>query len=241
MTYRDRYHQLQTELAALDDLLAIAPEDAVIDRFSIQKRKDRVVLLLENTSNPEQWPFNARVSFNGKPVESGQGINADFGGEAMSSLAKFITSLAASQWSSLGERGVIPNREDYQVVITGTSLGSFSFDIEEVPVQQSTYLEGPTPVEVAIQQAKEIMRASTGESEGLAEAIEETDNRALNDLRSFIRLLSESDAVCSLSAKGDTFSFGSMSQVRTALINLSLDNVIEDEIELSRTFSRLSS
>ena len=139
----------------------------------------------------------------------------------MSFFAKLITSLAASQGTALGGRGVIPNQEDYQIVMTGTSLGSFSFDIEELSDQQSSYLEAPSPVEVAIKQAKEIMRSSTLEPEALAEAIEETDNRALNDLRGFMGLLAEHKAICSLSSDGDTFGFDSISQVQTALSNLS--------------------
>ena len=131
---------------------------------------------------------------------------------------------------------MIPNQENYQIVITGTSLGSFSFDIEEVSDQQSSYLEAPSPVEEAIKKAKEIMRSSTLEPEALAEAIEETDNRALNDLRGFMGVLAEHEAICSLSSDGDTFGFDSVSQVQTALSNLSQDNVIEEEIDIRGRF-----
>ena len=233
---RHEYDRLQTELAALNDLLEMVPEEAVIDRISLQSRKSRVERRLENDPPPQRWPSTAKITFDGLPVVSDQGINANFGGEAMNSFAKFITSLAASQGTTLGERGVIPNQDYYQIVITGTSLGSFSFDIEELSDQQSSYLEGPSPVEEAIKQAKEIMKSSTLDPEALAEAIEETDNRALNDLRGFIELLAESEAVCSLSSEGDTFGFDSVGQVQTALVNLSQDNVIEDEIDIRGYF-----
>ena len=117
---------------------------------------------------------------------------------SITAFAKLVTSLAASQVTPLGERGIIPNQESFQIAITGTSPGSFAFDIEEVPDQQASFLEAPSPVEAAIQQAKEIMKSSTGEAESLAEAIEETDDRALSDLRTFISILAERDAICNV-------------------------------------------
>ena len=236
MMNKHRFDRLQTELVALDDLLKIVPEEAVIDRISLEERRSRIEQKLEHDPPPPRWPSAARITFNGLPVASNQGINATFGGDAMRFFGKLITSLAASQGTTLGERGVIPNQENYQIVITGTSLGSFSFDIEEVSDQQSSYLEAPSPVEEAIKKAKEIMRSSTLEPEALAEAIEETDNRALNDLRGFMGVLAEHEAICSLSSDGDTFGFDSVSQVQTALSNLSQDNVIEEEIDIRGRF-----
>ena len=230
------YDQLQTEMAALDELLEIVPEEAVIDRISIEKRKNLLERELETNPPPQRWPFAARIAFDGTPVLNSQGINANFGGDAMTTFAKLITSLAASQVTPLGERGVIPNQDSFQIAITGTSPGSFAFEIEEVPDQQISYLEAPTPVEVAIQQATEIMKSSTGEAESLAEAIEETDNRALGDMRAFIRILADSDATCSLSFEGESFRFDSASDVQKALNNLSQDNVVEGEVDIRGHF-----
>ncbi len=229
---KQMYDQLQTEMAALDELLEILPEEAVIDRISIEKRKNLLERKLETNPPPRRWPFAARIAFDGTPVLNSQGINANFGGDAMTAFAKLITSLAASQVTPLGERGVIPNQDSFQIAITGTSPGSFAFEIEEVPDQQESYLDTPTPVEVAIQQATEIIKSSTGEAESLAEAIEETDNRALNDFRAFISILAESDATCSLSIEGGTFGFESAGEVQAALNNLSQENVTEEEIAI---------
>ena len=80
------------------------------------------------------------------------------------------------------------------------------------------------------------MKSSTGEAESLAEAIEETDNRALGDMRAFIRILADSDATCSLSFEGESFRFDSASDVQKALNNLSQDNVVEGEVDIRGHF-----
>ena len=73
---RQRYDQLHTELAALSDLLEMVPEEAVIDRISLQKRRLSVEWKLENDPPPQRWPSAARITFNGLPVASGPRINA---------------------------------------------------------------------------------------------------------------------------------------------------------------------
>ena len=39
---KHRFDRLQTELVALDDLLKIVPEEAVIDRISLEERRSRI-------------------------------------------------------------------------------------------------------------------------------------------------------------------------------------------------------
>ena len=220
-----KYQFLHSELAELDKLLSMTPESAVIDRKSLEYRRSQVEAELEGNPPPPRWPASARLFFNGKPVVDRQGIYADFAGVAVNAFSKAVTSLAASQLAELGERGVIPNRDNYRLVVTGTSSGSFGFDVEEILDPQTSYLTDGSPVELAIGQAKTILESLAGDEEVIAEAIADTDERALDDLRDFLKVMVDSEAVCTLSFKNDMFRFRDVEQVRHGLDSLGTDNI----------------
>ena len=233
MSARERgYHHFLAELAELDKLLAITPESAVIDRLSLEYRKSQVEAELEANPPPARWPSSAHLSFNGKPVVDRQGIYADFAGAAMDAFAKTVTALAASQQTVLGERGVIPNQENYRLLVTGTAHGSFGFEVEEVLEPQASLLLDQSAVELAIGQTKDILEALVGDEEVIAEAIADTDERALDDLRDFLKLLADSEAVCSLSFKNAAFGFRDVGQVQRGLASLRKDNLHHGETEM---------
>ena len=116
-----QYHYLRAELAELDKLLSMTAESAVIDRMSLEYRRSQVEAELEANPPPPRWPATAHLAFNGKPVVDRQGVYADFAGAAVDAFAKAVASLAASRQAVLGGRGVIPNRENYRLLVTGTS------------------------------------------------------------------------------------------------------------------------
>lgn len=239
MSIREReYHRLQAELGELDRLIAATPGEAVINRATLEYRKSQVEEEIRANPAPLRWPAHAHLTFNGKPVVDRQGIYAEFAGEAVEAFAKAVTSLAASQDTELGARGKIPNQDEHQLIVTGTAPGSFGFELEEIMDrhQQASLLAEESAVEVAIGQAKTILAALTGDEEGLADAIADTDNRALNDVRGFLRLMADSEAVCSLSFKNDTFRFRDVSQVKQGVATLESDNIQEGQETLHGYF-----
>ena len=231
-----QYHYLRAELAELNNLLSMTPETAVLDRISLEYRKSQVEEELQSNPPPPRWPATARLAFNGKPVMDRQGIYADFAGRAIDAFSNAVTSLAASQQAVLGGRGVIPNRENYRVMVTGTAHGSFGFEIEEVLEPQTSFLSEESAVELAIGQAKGILESLVGDEEAIAEAIADTDDRALNDLRDFLRVMSTNEAICALSFKDTVFRFRDVGQVQRGLGSLGQDNLHEGDTEMSGYF-----
>ena len=224
-----QYHFLRSELAELDKLLSATPESAVIDRMSLEYRRSQVQGDLDACVRPPRWPVTAHLAFNGKPVVDRQGIHADFAGAAMDAFAKVVTSLAASQQAALGERGIIPGQDNYRMLITGTSHGSFGFEIEESVAPQAHFLEEESAVELAIGQAKGILESLVTDEEAIAEAVADTDERALNDLRDFLKVMADGEAICSLSFKNAIFRFRDVGQVARGLASLGQDNLHEGE------------
>ena len=231
-TLERRYNHLWSELTELDNLLSLTPESAVIDRRSLEYRRSQVEAELKENPPPLRWPASVRLGFNGKPVLDQRGIYANFAGSAVDAFANALTSLAGSQMAVLGERGVIPNRENYRVLVTGTSSGSFGFDIEEILEPQASYLADESAVELAIGQAKGILESLVSDEEAIAEAIADTDERALADLRDFLKVMAENEAVCSLSFKNQLFQFRDVGQVMRGFDSLSIDNLHEGEQQM---------
>ncbi len=237
MSSRERdYHFLRAELAELDKLLFMTPESAVIDRMSLKYRRSQVQAELDANPPPPRWPASAHLTFNVKPVVNGESIEAGFAGNAMEAFAKTVTSLAASRLGPLGERGAIPHQEDYRLLVTGTSHRSFGFDVEEAQEWQTGFLADESPVEFAIGQVKGILESLVGGEEEIAEAIAYTDGWALEDLRDFLKVLADSEAVCALSFKNAVFRFRDVGQVRRGIASLGTENVREGKGELTGHF-----
>ena len=237
MSAREReYHRLRADLDELDTLLSMTPESAVIDRISLEYRRSQVEHELKVNPPPARWPASVHLSFNGKPVVDQQGIYADFASAAVDAFTKAVSSLAASQQSALGERGVIPQQEKYRLLVTGTTHGSFGFDIEEAQDPQTSFLDDESAIETAIGQAQSILESLIGDEESLADAISDTDLRALDDMRDFLTVIASNEAVCSLSFKDSSFRFQDIGQVQVGLSRLATDNVHEGEMDLFGRF-----
>ena len=234
------YEYLRAELAELDELLAMTPEGAVIDRMSLESRRSEVAEELATYPTPSRWPVAARLTFNGKPVVDGKGIAIDFGGKAVSAFATVVASVGADQQGQLSERGPIPNRERFRLLITGTALGSFGFEIEENFHEEKVQTISPVseipPVEQAIERVKAILESSVTGGNVLADAIADTAPRALDDLRDFLNILANNQAICSISLKDDVFRFSDVGQVRQSLDRLGRDNIHEAEREILGSF-----
>lgn len=227
-----RYQFLRADLAEINNLLSMTPESALIDRMSLEHRRSQVEEELADCPLPTRRPATAHLAFNGMPVVDREGIYADFASAAVNAFSKVVTSLAASQHFVLGKSGVIPNKEKYRLLVTGTSRGSFGFEIEEASVPQARFNPGESPVTAAIGQAKGILESLVSDEETIAETIADTDERALKDVRNFLKVMADSEAVCSLSFKNEIFKFSDVGQVKRGLASLDQENLREFETEV---------
>ena len=139
------YRHLQAERDTLASFLAELPEESVIERMSLEARKEKIEQMIASWTPPSREPARARLTFRGKPVVGTHGIFADFGAVVVKAFTDAVAAIGASQSTPLGSRGRLPNREDYRLLITDTALGSFGFDLEEAP--HSDFLRELSPVE----------------------------------------------------------------------------------------------
>lgn len=202
--------------------------------MSLEARKKEVEDAIASQAVPSREPARVKLTFRGRPVvEESYGIFAEFGAAAVKSFAEAVAAIGVSKSGPLGQRGAIPNRDDYRLLITGTTVGSFGFELEEAPKDIFHEL---SPVESAIEQAKAIMESSVGSDDELADAVSEIDPRALEVLRAFLKIMADQEAVCTLEFKDKIFRFTDVGQVRRSEKRLSQDNIHEEDREITGTF-----
>ena len=234
MNIQERKHLL-AELTELDRMIDQTPETDAIDRMSLEARKSEVKEALAAAPVPSREPMRARLTFRGKPIVGSHGMFAEFGAKAINAFADAVAAIGASQTAALGTRGAIPNREEYQLLITGTALGSFGFELEEASKEDMFFPE-MSLIDHAIEQTRRIMEASLGTDDELTEAIAEADPRAVETLRSFLETLADQEAVCALDFKEEVFRFADVGQVRRSEGRLRQDNIHEEDKPLSGQF-----
>lgn len=231
------YHRqhLLAEQNFLREQLVGLPPSARLTRMSTEARLRTIDTQLAEMPVDEREPARARLTFNGAPVIGSHGIFADFGMRAVSSFTDAVASIAASLIAPLSSMGPIPNRDQNQLLITNTAIGSFGFELEEFRGAQLP-LEDESAVAIALDRTQALLQGTLGTDEDLADVASETDPRALEKIRMFLKILADSDAVCALQYRGRGVKFTDVGQVRASLERLGADNLRESEQQLHGEF-----
>ena len=230
------YRFLLADRATLKGLIAEIRPDEVITRRSFEYRLSQVEEELKAYEGYSPEVVEAELTFWGKPVSGSRGGSANFLSDVTKRFATAIHYIGASQkYVNLNPTGAVRDKNDYELMITDTALGSFGFRVEEASQQPSLSGEH-TPVERAIGGFKSILEASVGPDSQLAEAISDADSRAIKAVWEFLNDVAKEDAVCALEFKGDKFSFRDTLQVKRSRDRLDQDIVQEDDVEFSGRF-----
>lgn len=226
--------QLLAEQEFLKSRLERLPP-AGLTRRSVEARLRSVSDALSSSALDGFEPAKVRLTFRGRPVVGSHGIFADFGAKAVSSFNEAVSTVAASLSATLAATGPVPNREQYQLIVTGSAVGSFGFELEEYRGEQLP-LDEATPVAQALERTAELLKSTLGTDEELAESASDADPRALDKVRIFLQTLADSDAVCTMEHGAKSFRFDNVGQVRNSLARLSRENLSESEERLSGEF-----
>lgn len=240
MTSPERHHLLADQ-RFLREQLATMPASAVLTRISTEARLRAVESLLADIPPdiPSTWPpARARLTFSGAPVIDSHGIAADFGMRAVSSFSDAVAAIAASLSAPLAATGPIPNRDQNQLLITSTAIGSFGFELEENRSADSPLANDPG-VATALDRTRALLESTFGTDEELADVASETDRRALEKVRAFLKVLADNDATCALQHADHVVRFSDVEQVRRSLQRLAADNLREAHDTLTGQFTGL--
>jgi hypothetical protein len=234
MNNEDRQYLL-AERTFLQRLLAKTPPTARLTRMSDEARLRKVEAQLAALPENERTPARARLTFDGVPVIRSHGIFADFGMKAVGSFAEAVALFAASLSAPLAAMGPIPNRDQNQLLITSTAVGSFGFELEEYRADQLV-LEEVSPVATALERTQALLQSTLGDDEALADIASEADPRALDKVRAFLKILADNNAICALQYGGRGVRFSDVGQVSRSLAKLEADNLHESKEQLRGAF-----
>jgi hypothetical protein len=230
-------HVLQSELAALNKMISQIPEANVLDRMSLEERKQEIEEALSTLMPPYYEPARGQLIFRGRPTVKSQGVYADFAACALDKYANMIATLGSNQTAELGLCGPLPKSKEFQLMITGTILGSFGFEIEEVP-KQATVSSELSPVKAAMDKANLVMELSAGLSDDdIAEVIADISTRSIQAIREFLEVMEKYEATFAIDL-GDNkpVCFDSVEQIKRTRERLEPENIIEDDIDLFGKF-----
>jgi len=233
MNRTDRVH-LEGERGFLKRQLAELPVTAWMTRMSAESRLRTVEAELAAHPVDEREPARVQLTFKGRPVVGTHGIAADFGAVSVQRFTDAIAAMASSLSAPLKASGPIPDRDLHQMIITGTALGSFGFELEEYRAGQLS-LDETSPVAEALDRTQRLLRGTLGTDEELAESAFDIDTRALDKVQVFLKTLADADAVCTMVSGDAVVRFADVSEVKRSLARLGRDHLRETEETLLGT------
>jgi len=229
------YNHLRTEQTTLQRMLASIPEENVLDRSGLEARLDEVAEQLGAAGTPSRGPARAVLTFQGRPVVEQHGIFAEFGTQAANRFTDAVAKVAAGLLAPLSAMGPIPHRDDSQLLITSTAIGSFGFEFEEHRPTVLDFAEN-SPAGQALDIVCGLLEGTRGTDDELADSAAAADPRAIAAVREFLDLLAANEAVCALEYNERIARFRDVGEVRRAVDRLGQDNLREEETTLHGEF-----
>jgi hypothetical protein len=228
-------HRLESEREFLQQQLTTLPETAVLTRASTESRKKVVEEMLAAQSKQSR-PLTAVLTFRGRPVVGSHGIFAEFGSSATNAFTEAVVTVGAALLSPLAPTGPLPNRDQCQLLITNTAIGSFGFELEEhrpghLPFEEQTTASRALEITCGL-----LKSSAQGTDDDLAEFVTDINPRSVDAVRNFVEILARNEAVCTLRAGKASFGFHDVAEVRRSMERLSRDNVHETETHLFGEF-----
>lgn len=227
--------QLESERKFLQQQLESLPQTAVLTRSSTESRMEIVENLL--AAHPRQpRPLKALLTFRGRPVVGSHGVFAEFGTRASNAFTEAVVTVGAALLGPLAPTGPLPNREQCQLLITNTAIGSFGFEFEEHRPGQLPF-DDETPASRALDVTLGLLESSAqGTDDELAECVSGISPRSIEAVRVFVEILASNDAICTLAFGKQSFGFHDVGEVRKSLGRLSQDNLRETQTVLFGEF-----
>lgn len=229
------YKHLVSERDTLHDLLRHTPSEEILERSGLQARLEDIQEQLANVKPPAGEPAWARLTFRGRPVVGQHGIFAEFGTKATNAFTDAVAKVAAALSGPLASMGPVPHRDESQLLITSTAVGSFGFELEEYRSDQLDFGD-VTIAGQALELTKKLLQSTVGTDDELADSVASTDPRAVEAVRGFLEILATNDAVCALEYNNETFRFNDVGDVRRAVQRLGADNLHEENMHLTGEF-----
>lgn len=221
-----RVSSIASEIAELKKILASIPDEALIERFGFEQRLERAQAEYLQLQAPGKAPESLRLTFRGAPILGSRGMTADFAGKASSSFADAFAAILAGINSTLRYKGPIPDRSKYPLMITGTAVGSFGFEME-LPTDKDLFADYANADEAVELFRNLLMVSAEGTDDEIADIVQEIHPRAVRKVADFLDVLQTSDAWCGLEFRDRYFKYIDLEQLKSSKSRLTHENIDE--------------
>lgn len=224
---QNQYNNLLAEINTVKDFLEKMPENRFLERMSFEARLNDLQNQLERV-DVLRINKKAIITFRGKPVDRSHGIAADFSGKAINGLNEMVTSVVASLNNNLNLMGPIPNRDQHQLMITGTAVGSFGFELE-LPKPNYDIFAEKNGVETALSDIQSLLRETIdGTDDDIGNIISKIHPRAVRKISDFLVILQKNEALFAMEYDKDIFRVETDEQLEAIINRLDNSNIREE-------------
>lgn len=218
------------DLAAVEQLLGKLTGRDVFARRSLESRREHLRNELATLAEDRGTLASASLFFSGEPVLANRGIEASFGAQAMEKFQDVVTKIFALQHTgALGQRGIVPGKDDSKLHITNVVRGSFGFRLEEMTPQTNLVT---SPLKEAVDEAARLMeRFGTEDEEAFEAEAENLDGRVLASVKEFFDALNSHRATFRL-VSGNTDKSFRAQNISRAAERANITTVGEDQVDM---------
>lgn len=193
---------LTAQLAAVDALLASAPQTDYVGRIGLESRRDEIRANLERLGQLDDRQARVALSFGGRPVVGSAGIQASFVSSAIGTFQEIITrTWGVEHGGAVAARGPIRDEHHSQLHVTEVMHGSFGFLLEELDAQGEPLF--PSALKQAADTVADLIGSFADANEARFTAtINEINPRVFISLKKFFNTVYQDQAVFRL-VEGD--------------------------------------
>ena len=175
----------------------------------------------------------AVLFFSGEPVIGSIGIDAAFAGRVIEPFQKMVAADFAFRWHHHSKaRGRVLGESNSRLMLTGLPRGSFGLELTAVPADD---LFTENEIADSLSHVTRMVEASARSDEDFASELSETAPRVVQNLKSFLDVVSKSKAGLRLES-GDRRCEMTAAQALKAFERVAETNTIEETVSLSGTF-----
>lgn len=227
---------LISELEQVKRLSKDAPKEAFLEKMSLENRIEELQTKIDALPLEPLRPTST-LTFRGDGVEGSRGIFATFGSRAAKNFTDAYAAVVAGLEENLRYMGRIPSRASHDILITGTAIGSFGFQIELPEHQPDLLSDGDTLEQRAIKHIRDLMEySSSGSDDQIAEVLEMVHPRAVKKVSEFLKFVAKSNSTLALDIEGKFFRFDDVDNLEEAASRLASENIHEEDVVLFGSF-----
>ncbi len=190
MTTRSRRDFLKVQLIEMDRLLQDVGDHPAMS-LNLKQRKaeleDQLAQLPVGTKEPRTVLF-----FSGNPVCGSRGIDASFAGRVLEPFQSMVMNQHANRWHGmLGARGKRRGENESRLLLTGLPRGSFGLELSKADNDE---LFEEDQLSETLAHITRLVESAGKSDEDFAIELEETSPRVIQNLRDFLKTVSEAGA-----------------------------------------------